>query len=251
MINIMKIVLRACDKNDTCSGVKRPPFVTNKEELLKKCAKSLLNFSSCDEVFVFGDNLKPEMCEFYKSTLPNLSIFNTDHNLGNSGTFKRAIKFVRESSFNDNEIFLFTEDDYFYLNQKLDKTLDNFYKDVRTKYNIPCFFHPTDYPDRYFDRGDLKLRILLNNDIGYFREIKYTTFTYICKLSDFKKMLYFIDIFVNNIPVNMCVDGLFSSIFHVEEALCFSPIPTMAAHLHETTLPYFVDWESEYKKVTI
>lgn len=246
---IMKIVLRACDNNETCSKVKRPSFVKDKVELLQKCGKSLLNFKSCDWIYVFGDNLKQETCDFYMKTFPNVSVFNTDHNLGNSGTFRRAIDFIKENKFNDDEVFLFTEDDYLYTGPQLDKTIENFYRDVRPKYNIPCFIHPTDYPDRYHDRGDLKYRILLNKGVGYFREVKYTTFTYMCSLSDFKKMLYYIDIYVNNIPVTLSIDGLFSSIFHIEEALCFSSIPSMGAHLHETTLPYYRNWENEYLSI--
>ena len=61
--NIMKIILKVTDKLETCSGIPRPDFVKDKDELLRKCGRSLLNFESADWVYVFGDNLKEETCD--------------------------------------------------------------------------------------------------------------------------------------------------------------------------------------------
>jgi hypothetical protein len=242
----MKICLRVSDKSSTCSGAPRPFFVKDKAELLRKCGKSLLNFKSASEILIFGDNLKSETIEFYRKIIPNATILNSPDVLGNSGTFKRVIEHLKKSNYDPDEVLLLTEDDYLYSGHSLDETVHNFYTEIAPKFNIPCFLHPTDYPDRYSDRGDLKHRLFLNNRIGYFREIKYTTFTYFCRMSDFQKMLYYIEVYVNHIPVTMCIDGLFSSIFHIEEALCFSPIPGMGAHLHQKSLPFYTDWEKAY-----
>ena len=71
----------------------------------------------------------------------------------------------------------------------------------------------------------------------HFREVSSSTFTFLTIKKNFMK-------FIDDFKKSSCgaQDGEFSKIFG-EKAMCFSPIPSLAAHLHIGTLPLYVPWD--------
>jgi len=103
--------------------------------------------------------------------------------------------------------------------------------------------HPTDYPDQY--RKPQRSYIFQTNT-GYWREVSSTTFTMMFFVKTFKQ---FYSNFQDSL-IGVGDDGIFSKIF-MDKALCFSPLPGIATHLHAGTYSKYINWESVINKYSV
>jgi hypothetical protein len=139
---------------------------------------------------------------------------------------------------NDNDWVYFVEDDYLHDNQFFASRISNFAEFAEKRQLLPdIFIHPTDYPDQY-------TRLLARNYIfqtptGYWREVSSTTMTFMCKVRSYKKY----SSHFKNCGVD---DGKLSNIFK-KSALCFSPLPGVATHMHEGVMSGYIRWEDFLK----
>lgn len=239
---MIRVLFRTCDNISAVNGGDFcRPLGLNKEQILSIAAKSL---SMClrntdHEVYIIGDNLKDETCLFLKDVFKTENLLNSQTRLGSGGSLLAASNLV--SSFNDDDIIFFAEDDYLFLPEVFHTRLLDFVKFANEAIKTPWFIHPTDYPDQYtrsFNRS-----YIVQTDSGYWREVSSTTGAFLCRAKDYILFKSYFD----QCFESQDKDGNLSKIFG-KEALCFSPIPSIGTHLHLGTMPRYIDWEAQIKK---
>lgn len=166
--------------------------------------------------------------------MPIISYINFNPPLRNQGSLLKAYEVADGIKDGGDETWVyFCEDDYLHdKNTFIPRLLDFISLSKAKAFALPVFYHPTDYPDQY-------MRLLSRNYLfqaltGYFREVSSTTGTYLCALPTYKAFSQWI----KECTVD---DGKFSTIFK-KKALCFSPIPGSATHMHEGVMSIYVDW---------
>ena len=228
----MKIIFRACEKQGSVNGVPRP-WEMDKIEVLDLCFRSLhlALRGKPHEIHIIGDSLSEERIAFFRELEPDCFIDNhTD--LGNDGSILKSFELAE--TFDDEDIIYFCEDDYLHI---MDTFYDNIveFLEIHRDHEIPFFVHPTDYPDQY--SRSMRRSYLICSKSCHFREVSSSTFTFLTIKKNFMK---FVSKFKDS--ASNAQDGEFSKIFG-EGALCFSPIPSLAAHLHVGTLPSYIPWD--------
>jgi hypothetical protein len=233
----MNIVYRVCDVVNSLhrglDGSENPrPNGMSKTEVIKTCARSLKDsLQNIDhKIYLIGDRVSKELWEFLVNELNPFFQENSSEKLGGLGSLSKCVEII--SSFSDNEFVYMLEDDYLHDPTSFHRVLDfiNFAKQIDT----PWFIHPSDYPDQY--RRPQRSYIFQTNT-GYWREVSSTTFTMMFFAKTFKK---FYKTFQESL-VGVGDDGIFSRIFK-NEAMCFSPLPGIATHLHAGTYSNYVNW---------
>jgi hypothetical protein len=228
----MKVILRACDSKDSVNGLPRP-WGLSKREVIETCFRTLhLSLKGHPyELHIIGDGLSDKIKEFFKSLEPN-STLHEYNGLGNDGSIMKSFELAE--SFEDEDLIYFCEDDYIHV---FDSFYDkiSFFMDTYKDHETPFFVHPSDYPDQY-SRLMKKSFVLLSRDC-HFREVCSSTFTFLVHKKNFMK---FADVFKKS--SDGAQDGEFSKIFG-DKALCFSPIPGLASHMHQGTMGPYTLWD--------
>ena len=231
---MLRVIYRCCDKVEAVNGLPRP-FELDKEKTLKVCFKSLV-MSLVDKehtMHVIGDRLSEDTISFMKSLHEEAEIDNSSEALGNGGSILKCFELAE--TFDDNDIIYFCEDDYLHFYPNFYDKITDFLEKHKDNPH-PVFVHPSDYPDQYSRL--FKRSYILITDYGHFREVSSTTFTLLTHRFNFMK---FVDIF------KLCApdadDGGMSEIFG-KEALCFSPLPGLATHMHEGVMSPFISWDT-------
>ncbi len=244
----LKIIYRVCDIVNSLhtglNGSLNPrPFNLSKKEIIKICcsslAESLEKFSDQYEFHIIGDRVSEDTWNFVNEKLKPVSSFNSQIALRDSGSLLKCSELAM--TFQDDDLIYFVEDDYLHDAEFFSKKLSDFINFSNQNINIPWFIHPTDYPCQY--NRALKRSFILQTESGYWREVSSTTHTFMC----YKK---FYNMFVNHF--RECHkedgnDGKLSQIFSTQ-ALCFSPLPGIATHMHQGTFSRYIDWESIMRK---
>jgi hypothetical protein len=140
------------------------------------------------------------------------SIYTPYTKIGNQPSWEYMINHTKHNKeIQPDTILFFLEDDYIYEATMLSDTIEFF-----ASYN-PCFFHQTDYPDRYYmdiNDDDGKITIVAGKT-RLWRSITSTTVTYACRWRTF---LAFEDIIMQPkndwIYANELVIWCFSPPFH-------------------------------------
>lgn len=263
------IIYRTCENIHPINGT-RPEWCREKSFKIK-CLKSLvLGLQDQDYKFiVIGDKLSEDSINKIKNIVPNAEIQNFSEGLGNQKSLLKSYAAADNIS-NDKDIIFFCEDDYIYLPQ-WHRNMNHFFANIGIKFN-DSFYHPTDYPDQYRDDRIRKNFIFVNKYGGWFREVDSTTCTKACSVKTYRKYADLmkdcavkkkIGYDVNANPVyddSGADDGRLSEIFGHKNAagyiklnqtaVCFSPLPGDAAHLHIGTESYFINWKDVYNKIT-
>jgi hypothetical protein len=240
---MIKIIYRACDVvnslHGSLDGSANPrPFNLSKKEVIKICARSLADCLSTIpeeyEVHIVGDRVSEETWSFLNETLKPKTSFNSSTALRDSGSLLKCSELAME--FNDEDFIYFVEDDYLHNKETFWEKTKDFLNFANQSINIPWFIHPTDYPCQY--NRLLKRCYIFQTPSGYWREVATTTHTFMC----YKK---FYKLFVEHF--RECHkedgnDGALSEIFQ-RDALCFSPLPGIATHMHKGTFSNYVNWD--------
>jgi len=241
----MKIVFRACDAINSLhistDGNNPRPFNLHKKEIIKISATSLKeSVKDIDHQFyLIGDRVSDETWSFLKNLLNPVFSFNSKERLGDGGSLLECSKLAM--TFKDEDLIYFAEDDYLHDPSTFSKKLDSFLKFSDTNLSVPWFVHPTDYPDQYTRL--LRRCYIFQTDFGYWREVATTTHTFMTHKKHYAK---FVDFF-RECHAEDGNDGKLSTIFG-KEALCFSPLPGIATHMHRGTYSNYVNWEALIRK---
>jgi hypothetical protein len=275
----MHVIYRLCDKVDAVNGLPRP-FGLKKKEVIQTCFTSLIRaFSGIHwSMTILADDISQETREFVSShapanfdlqditeavknnggklppILPNVQapdgkiansnyirLLESNPPLKNEGSILRSFE-VADTIQDDNSWVFFLEDDYLldagnFMNRFVDFLMfaDSF------KFALPIFVHPSDYPDQYTRL--LSRNYIFQTRFGYWREVSSTTFTFLAQVKGYK---HFAEHFKScAVGAN---DGKLSSIFK-KDALCFSPLPGLAAHMHEGVMSNYINWEGMVKDI--
>lgn len=246
----MKIIYRACETVHSVNGLPRP-WKMSKREIIELSFKSLNKSveNKPHEFHIIGDSLSEDLISFFKRISPEAKIENYD-SLGNSKSLLKC--FEKADSFLDEDLIYFCEDDYLHFYPSFyERSLD--FALIARSNSSDFFFHPSDYPDQY-KLEKLKRSYVFLLKSGHYREVSSTTFTFMCLGKTYKKYSELlkscaswkrlIDPETKEAVMSDCGadDGRFSEIFG-KEALCFSPLPGAASHLHLGTSSAFVDWD--------
>jgi hypothetical protein len=224
---MIRIFYRACDKVNAINGFPRPMGLS-KFDLIKLCFESVkrnLKFVNYHMTLIL-DNCTPEMTSYFEDfvhdNFDRANIIET--NLGGEGSAKLQFKLAKDVG--DDDIVYFLEDDYLHTFDQSIQAMAHF-----IGHHKVTWIHPTDYPDRYTRSEDISRRWQIAiTDYAHWREIANTTLTFMCPAKRLKTHLdFFIECGLD--------DGKLSNLFRGDEVL-FSPIPTLAIHMHEGTLPY-------------
>lgn len=241
---MIKIIYRACDVvnslHGSLDGSANPrPFNLSKKEVIKICLRSLLDcLNSIDEeyeIHVIGDRVSKDTWDFITTNLNPKTSFNSKEALKDSGSLLKCSELAMK--FDDEDFIYFVEDDYLHDKDTFWQKLKDFKNFANQNIKIPWFIHPTDYPDQY--NRLLKRCYIFQTPSGYWREVANTTHTFMCYKKYYK-------IFVEHF--RECHkedgnDGALSEIFQ-KNALCFSPLPGIATHMHKGTFSNYIDWNN-------
>jgi hypothetical protein len=233
----MKIIYRVCDVVNSLhrglDGSDNPrPNGMSKQDVIKVCAKSLKDSlkNANHEFYLIGDRVSEELWSFLIEELNPKFSENSTEVLGGLGSLKKCGELAQ--SFDDDEFVYMVEDDYLHNPQTFNRVYD--YVDFLKNFDFDWFIHPSDYPDQY---RKLNRCYIFQTKAGYLREVTSTTFTMMFLAKTFKK---FYSNFQDSL-VGVGDDGIFSQIFG-SKALCLSPLPGIATHLHTGTYSNYVDW---------
>lgn len=263
----MKIILRTCEDLNPTNGY-RTPWCLEKDFKLK-CFKSLSNsIKGTDaEIYIIGDRLGEEAILKYKSLVPDLKMINYTEKLGNQQSLIKVFE-LADTFTQEGDILYFCEDDYLYRVNFYENIIDFFKTTANQFENV--FFHPTDYPDQYTNARMRRSYIFKSPD-GWYREVDSATFTFACTVKTYRKFSELLkDCSLrkkvgygrNKQPIfhpTGADDGRFSEIFghknvygyttFHQAALCFSPLPGTASHMHTGTESLHFNWKKLYESI--
>ncbi len=251
------VIFRSCDVVTSVNGSPRP-FGLDKAQLIRVCFRSLVD-SLRDvphTITVIGDKLSPAMQDFFRS-------FNVQLILGEYGNDESLRQcFGHALTLDDNDWVYFCEDDYLHQPQCMSlihrficNAPDALHRERRL-YNWASFLdlqskdliiHPPDYPDRYKPKYR-RFSLIFHSGDCHWRQITDTTFTILMKVSTLKKRYDFL--MKTSVRANdrMLSKRLYGRYLFGSKALCVSPLPGLATHMHHDTMTPLIDWEEVLEK---
>lgn len=251
------VVFRTCDAIQALRGVR--PFGLSKRDLIQRCFTSLWEAIRPypHSIHILGDKLSPELIAFFenrKKKDSSITISNGEY--GNDESIRQSL--LRAVDRPDDDWVYLCEDDYLHAPQAFEwinelivsrdevlaykprrAFMSLFLGDLRKK---PLIIHPADYPDRY--RTDQKtLSFLFLTKFNHWRQIANTTFTIMAEAKTFKR--YKGDFFRSAVGADddYLSHHVLERLPYRDRALCLSPIPGVATHMHEEVMTPLVDWE--------
>lgn len=240
MKNSLAIILRI--SSNAHNQYAKRPFGLTRGEMVKKCLKSLLISCQYDKkrikIYVIEDFCSKEvelmiedMLEFYNM---KYGIIITNQK-SNSKTMEQAITLAETVK---EDIIYFAEDDYLYRIESIPYMLDAY--DGAIIGTNRFAIHPSDYQDRY---EKLYPSYIFQGDYCHWRSIGHSTGTLmIDKKSLLENKKYFYAFAKSlSIPYQSEDDSL-NKLWN--KVPLISPLPSLAAHLNEGTIPKYIKWES-------
>lgn len=232
---MLRILFRTSEKY-SLHGLKRP-FGLTKKKVTEICFKSLIDsarFVGDYKIYVIGDELGEESLSFYK----DYEVTMINEKFGNDKSLEKCFQMAKE--FPDGDIVYFVEDDYLHLQKALPSAI------FFLKY-VDGFLHLTDYPNFYEVGHFIQTEILLT-PFNHWRRAPSTTFSFMTRAKQIKDNF--------GLLIKSCEnadDTLFSTIFGWDDKTSmatgkrtqslYSPLPSLATHMHEGTMAPGIDWK--------
>lgn len=248
------VIYRACDIVNAFNKNPRP-FNLEKGQLIKLCFLSLVeSLKGLDvKIIVLGDKLSEDMIAFFNYFKVDLRLGS----FGNEGSLLETIKIAR--TIPDDEWVYICEDDYLHIPDAfgfIDHFIDekkSLFDEKKNRDNLSSlvnlndkdlFIFPPDYPDRYQPIHRKHSLILVSSDC-HWRQVNYTTFTFLTKSSTIKKHF---SVFKRSAVIaraRLFSRKLFGRIGFgfLTSSVCFSPMPGLSTHMHRGTMTPLVNWE--------
>lgn len=245
----LNIFLRTCEGVKTVGSSERP-FNLNKQIIILKCLKSLLEsckgFEKRIRLDIVDDSSSEKFIEKMDAILKTYKINYQIHrtNFKNNGlSMEYAYNIAEESKY---DLFYFLEDDYFHLKNELASILDAY--DSKIIFSNNFAIYPVDYPRLY---NKISPSLIFIGKYNHWRSTDKTTWTLIIPKKlffEYKKTFYSMANF--NKTKHGGEKETLNSLWK-KEIPCISPLPSLAAHLHKTSLPYLIDWKNEIDKIKL
>jgi hypothetical protein len=253
-----RIIFRTCDKVSAVNRLPRP-FGLDKRSVIELCFQSLV--TSLDgiphSIHVIADDISDGLRDFFRQFPVTLS----EGTFGNEGSIRASLELAK--TFADADWVYLAEDDYLHTPQAF-LWIDDFIRnrdqilltrppsrlgrwlldDLRRRPEVqPLVIHPADYPDRYLPHRRERAFIFLSQ-YCHWRQIWYTTFTFLAQASTFKQFAPLLVRFAAGADDDTLSRRLYARGHMRGKALCVSPIPGVATHMHEGVMTPLVDWEA-------
>jgi hypothetical protein len=256
------IIFRSCDSVNAVNNAQRP-FDLDKKTLIKICFKSLYNSVQGFNyrIIVLGDKLSNEMKTFFLEYGVDL----VDGVYGNDNSILESFRIAEKIE--DDQWIYFCEDDYLHQKNSFDKIVNLLkskdaiipgriqFKQLLRKKTITFLsfnryfskpnlvVHPCDYPDRY-NINYLSRNYIFHTQDSHWRQITDTTFTFLMEARDVKKYKKILIKSSNRANDRYLSKKLFGRQFFFNKLLCVSPIPSIATHMHISTMSPVIVWQS-------
>ncbi len=247
------IVLRTCDVVHSLHNAPRP-FGLDKRTLIKVCFRSLVKALEGHDhkITVIADRLSEEMTKFFEGF--NVTILHGEY--GNDNSLRKQVELALQVP--DEDWVYFVEDDYLHTPEAFTWIADliehkNEYiqkKSIARKIrfikqrldNKPIVIHTPDYPDRYQPRY-LRYSLIFLSRFCHWRQITNTTFTFLMSGASVKRYKDILLYSCNGADDGYLSRALYGAQYFGDKALCLSPIPGVATHMHEEVMTPLVDWK--------
>lgn len=231
----LHVIYRLCDRVPSLHGLPRPWYL-DKKSLIRICAptlaKSLQNMNHTTTIV--GDTVSQDTWDFALRTFKPENTFNFDSPAGDGKSLLKASEFAMTTD--DEDWIYFVEDDYLHDFSYFGSRVVDFINMIaHLNLALPCFMHPTDYPDQY---KNPKRSYVFQGNTGYWREVSSMTHTFMVQAKNYKKFVNFF----RECHLEDGNDGKMSTIFR-KEALCFCPLPGVASHMHLGTISNYINWQ--------
>lgn len=244
------VIFRACDRVNAVNGVGRPGGI-QKTSLVKACFGSLE--AALKEVphriVVLGDKLSDELVTFFGERDVKLVLGS----YGNDESIRQSLALALDAPA-DSWIY-FCEDDYFHapnafvviddLIRNRESCLANSMLNFRTWFEPANARHlvifPSDYPDRYKPRLR-QYSLLYVAGVSHWRQVRNITFTFLTNIDTVRKFAAAIRTCSTGARDGRLSSIMFRGFMPRNSALCLSPLPGVAAHMHLGTMSPLIDW---------
>jgi len=242
----LKIILRTCTAVKNVGSSQRP-FNLDKKTIILKCLKSLLE--CCSQLKrrnitleIVDDSSGANFINLMKRILSKYKITYNIHlkNFKNNGKSMEYCYNLAERSKAD--LIYFLEDDYFHLKHSILAILDAYESKLLFTDNFAIF--PTDYPRLYHN---IEPSLIFIGKYCHWRSTPYTTGTFVIPK---KLFLKYKELFYKFARFNRFKHGGEKETINIlwkKKIPCISPIPSLTAHLHKTSIPPLIDWKKELK----
>jgi len=246
------IIFRTCDIVHSVHNAPRP-FDLDKQTLIKICFLSL--YTSVKDfnhtIFILGDRLSDEMMTFFKQFPVTIS----NEELGNDKSIRRSVEEACAQS--DNTWVYLCEDDYlhqpdaFLWMADLIENRDDYIgqrpmlrlrRGVNRLKRVPIVIHTPDYPDRYLQKY-MRYSLIFTGKYCHWRQVTSTTFTFMAEAQFFKRNYLLLLRSSEGARDRYMSKKIFGDRWFGSKALCLSPIPGLATHMHEEVMTPLVDWQ--------
>jgi len=248
----LNIIFRSCANVKKASKGSNRPFNLEKEEIILKCLKSILESSKGFEKRIYLDIVDDSSPELFRNKIIKLLKkyklnFNFHRiNVKNNGKSMEYCYKLAEHSKQD--IIYFCEDDYFHLKVSISSIFNAY--DTKIIGNSKFAIHPTDYLDRYIH---LEPSYIFAGKFNHYRSILSTTGTFIIPKKIYLKYKQFCYNFAKfNIKSTGGEEITINKIWNnVGRIPLIAPIESYAAHLNEDTLPPYINWKKEIEAINV
>jgi hypothetical protein len=251
------IILRTCDVVHSLHNAPRP-YGLDKRTLIKVCFLSLLKSLEGFEykIHIVGDRLSDEMLAFFRQYPVEMTLGE----YGNDESIRQCLRIAyllpeEDWAYICEDDYLHTPNAFLWIDDLIkhkkeylgDKALARSVRFIRVKlHKRHIVIHTPDYPDRY-KRRYMRFGLIFLSRYCHWRQISNTTFTLMAQVRTFKKFQRIFDGSAAGASDGYLSRHLFAGIRFGNKALCLSPIPGVATHMHEDVMTPLVDWEKIVK----
>lgn len=234
----LNIVYRMCDMKNASSSTKRC-FVVSKNELIKKCLKSVKenidNYRGLISFYCIADNCSDDIINYLKSLIPNVTLKRFD-GIGNAKSFCECVHLA--CNLPNGEQVYFLEDDYLMLNKEVLNNINFNLAQISKEKKCNIAIMPDDYPDRYSGNAiETECRI---TETGHFLKIDKSTCTFATYADVIKKNRKYLMKFSKwpRVTESESVNRVWKRV------PLYQPIPAWTLHCQvKSVVPMYLDYE--------
>lgn len=253
---MFRVIFRTCDKVHSLHNAPRP-IGLDKRATIKLCFASLVrSLEGFDHtIHVVADDISEDLREFFK----RFDVTLTEGTFGNDESIRVSLRLAM--SYDVDDWAYLCEDDYLHAPEAfrwIDDLIRN-RKDIlftksrrglrrfipgdhrRSLHTMPLIIHPPDYPDRYKPRERQRSYIFLSQ-YCHWRQISNTTFSFLAEVKTLRQFRGALEHSATGANDGYLSRMVFARDRFAGRALCLSPIPGVATHMHEEAMTPLVDW---------
>ena len=254
------IVFRTCDVVQSLHGAPRP-FGLSKRELIQVCFLSLVESLQAvpHEIHVLGDRISDELQAFFRRFPVTVTVGSYGNDASIRASFEMGMQrdpsdwvyVVEDDYLHQPHTFAYVDDFIAHRDaimrdaplrfQRRSLWYENLF--VRGLARRPLFIHTPDYPDRYLPEKR-RFSMLFLSSRCHWRQLGNTTFTVLTEARSLRRYRNVILRASTGARDGYLSRKLYGNLWFGRRALCVSPIPGLATHLHDTTMTPLVDWSA-------